>query len=341
VTRTVDTERLDLFILAYVGSRSNPPSPSDTLQMIAAIVGDAVTRPALRALVHERLAALADAGLIEKTRRTLTAAGRQRVSRELGVEPGQRWATVKKHIVTRGLGLDPRDRDAIRRTQRADGLRGLLLARALELPTKPPPTLARAKHALCWRAVGVDSDEPFSIEALLKRILAQHLDNGTITPTRLSADKLAGLVAARAVGARSADAQKLRSAVSRRWLLGDPTESLPPEPDPSAAPRQESLREFAARVQAAANREGAPGRFGDRKVFISAVWRRLCTDPSFAALGVDRFKELLGDANREGLLRLHRADLVAAMDPAEVRASEACYLNATFHFVESAPRSYT
>jgi hypothetical protein len=46
------------------------------------------------------------------------------------------------------------------------------------------------------------------------------------------------------------------------------------------------------------------------------------------------FKDRLIEANRQGLIRLSRADLVEAMDPADVRASETTWLNAVFHFVE-------
>lgn len=45
------------------------------------------------------------------------------------------------------------------------------------------------------------------------------------------------------------------------------------------------------------------------------------------------FKSWLLAAQREGLVRLCRADLVEAMDPAKVAASEICYLSATFNFV--------
>jgi hypothetical protein len=43
--------------------------------------------------------------------------------------------------------------------------------------------------------------------------------------------------------------------------------------------------------------------------------------------------ERLVEANHAGLLHLSRADLVQAMDPADVRESEASYLGAPFHFI--------
>ena len=50
-------------------------------------------------------------------------------------------------------------------------------------------------------------------------------------------------------------------------------------------------------------------------------------------MGLDAFKSRLVEAHRADLLTLVRADLVEAMDPQDVAASEARYLNATFHFI--------
>ena len=70
------------------------------------------------------------------------------------------------------------------------------------------------------------------------------------------------------------------------------------------------------------------GWFGDDKVFISHVHRQMGDGPS-----LDSFKRRLVEANTAGLVQLARADLVAAMDPADVSASEVTYLTAEFHFV--------
>lgn len=66
----------------------------------------------------------------------------------------------------------------------------------------------------------------------------------------------------------------------------------------------------------------ARGRFGDRKVFIAALWRQLSTHPGYRDMTFDQFKHHLLDAVPGRLLVLARADLVAAMDDDEVRASE-------------------
>ncbi len=92
------------------------------------------------------------------------------------------------------------------------------------------------------------------------------------------------------------------------------------------------MSELAERVKAAA-RACSTGRYGDNKVFIVHVWRMLQSDPDFAEMGLDRFREFLAAANNARLLDLSRADLVQAMDPEDVRMSEVSYLNATFHFI--------
>jgi hypothetical protein len=78
------------------------------------------------------------------------------------------------------------------------------------------------------------------------------------------------------------------------------------------------------------------GRFGNRKVFIAVVHAMLGGDD---AIVNSEFKRQLFAAHRAGLLQLARADLVAAMDPAAVAASETQVDGATFHFViDSAAR---
>jgi hypothetical protein len=100
------------------------------------------------------------------------------------------------------------------------------------------------------------------------------------------------------------------------------------------------LREFASVVLALAGQidedpnpeGGARGRFG-RKVFIAAI-RCALRGTKYARLPRVTVDELLLLAHRAGLLELTRADLVAAMDPDEVRDSEIVHpAGAHFHFV--------
>ena len=90
------------------------------------------------------------------------------------------------------------------------------------------------------------------------------------------------------------------------------------------------------------------GRFGDRKVFTSALWAMMllldaeagghltegCTIEHFKAWLVGALR-LTRDGREDSgpLIVLARADLVAAMDPSLVAASETVADGATFHFV--------
>ncbi len=90
------------------------------------------------------------------------------------------------------------------------------------------------------------------------------------------------------------------------------------------------------------------GRFGDRKVFIASLWIQMrgieaqnsgtltdgATIEHFKAWLL-RARLLTRDGTEDGarLALLCRADLVAAMDPARVAASETLIDGAAFHFV--------
>jgi hypothetical protein len=74
------------------------------------------------------------------------------------------------------------------------------------------------------------------------------------------------------------------------------------------------------------------GLFGDRKVLISALYRELGARAGVPDL--EAFKHLLVEANKRGLLHLHRADFPEGLDESEVSASATHYLHAVFHFVE-------
>ncbi len=50
------------------------------------------------------------------------------------------------------------------------------------------------------------------------------------------------------------------------------------------------MAELAERVKAAA-RACPTGRYGDNKVFIAHVWRMLQSDPDFAGMELDTFKD--------------------------------------------------
>ncbi len=84
-------------------------------------------------------------------------------------------------------------------------------------------------------------------------------------------------------------------------------------------------------VREAVHQIGPDGRYGDQKVFISAVYRAI--PPHALGMTLPEFKRWLIDRNRTGDLVLARADLVGAMDRSLVRDSEIEDRGATFHFI--------
>jgi hypothetical protein len=85
-------------------------------------------------------------------------------------------------------------------------------------------------------------------------------------------------------------------------------------------------------VREAIPRIGADGRFGE-KVYVSAIWRTIERDRKAGGISLDKFKNWLVAANRDGWLVLARADIPGAMDAKQVTESEINDRGATFHFV--------
>lgn len=103
--------------------------------------------------------------------------------------------------------------------------------------------------------------------------------------------------------------------------------TLPPRPTATPADMLLNLiRETIPRI-------GPDGRFGDEKVFVSAIWQHLEDDGRLADWSLDRFKRWLVKANSDQLLDLARADAQGDMDSRLVEESEIVDRGATFHFV--------
>ncbi|WP_437644649.1 hypothetical protein [Sorangium sp. So ce362] len=181
-----------------------------------------------------------------------------------------------------------------------------LLASAFHLNLGQAPSLSRVLGAVAWSAIGVTTADPFTLETGMRVLLSRQADAPPQATLKQALDLLVRKASALGTGARGQLA-------------------------PQAAPLPADESAFAARVLEAA-RASKSGRFGDNKVFISHVLQRLAEDG--VPIGdADTFKARLVSAHRRGLLALNRADLVEAMDPADVDASETRYLSTTFHFV--------
>jgi hypothetical protein len=302
---------------------------------------------ALAELVDRTLDELESAGLVAslpgKTRKAAprirpTAEGRARALEALGVaelRPKTTWAVLRKtYLPAAALGLPASGEAAFKAMASDPVIKAVLLRRQFDLPIADVPKLDDAVDALAWKLIGFQGmARKFDAKAVKTALILRELGDGH-APDLKKADfkKAADRLLARRSGARRDDAKELRDAVLRDWIGREgPAEENVPGPDPELRqPLDPSA--MAGRVQAAA-RSCPTGRYGDHKVFIAHVWDHLRSDPDFAAMDLDGFKQALAEANNLRLLDLARADLVQAMDPEEVRRSEVRYLNATFHFI--------
>ncbi len=136
-------------------------------------------------------------------------------------------------------------------------------------------------------------------------------------------------------GMRSVEADDSELDIDGRlfYLINIPTSHQMSAPPRTAATGDAS--DFATTVLEIARQVG-PG-FGDRKVFIGDIWKAAQKIQSMRALGEPEFKRRLVAAHRASQLVMARADLVGAMDPNKVAASETVTDGATFHFVVIEP----
>jgi hypothetical protein len=274
--------------------------------------------------------------LLEPKALRLTAAGRARALAFLGTRelpPRCNWKTIKaRYLAPLALGLRSASGEARQRIARADKLAACLLQRRFGLTVGTEPSLSVVLQALACKELGFPDQT--SLEGVRRLVLSRLLGSDRV----MTAKELTKHAPRVLLGASRSGMEGLREVVLRDLLNrqdgGEQPASVAAN-HPSTGPGAEGpfdLSAFAHTVRAVA-RDCPSGRFGDNKVFISHVWRRLAGEPGFAGMDLTAFKHRLVEANRARLLTLSRADLVAVMDPGDVRDSETHDLNAVFHFV--------
>jgi hypothetical protein len=297
--------RLDTLVVARLAtlpakSRARGADLAATLQRFAPL---ALTPPAFRDAVEAAVAGLGpavDAG----TSRPIAG----ELARRLGGPAPKTWRALADRVLPAlGLGVAAGDAKVHARLASRDDWAAAIAARALGLWTAGvPPRLPAACDALVWRELALPGTPRACPPEVRACFVQRRLGVDPAPPERL-----VRLFAARAIDAPRSEPRALRDALVRGWLAGRVVGD-----------------DFAASVRAAA--AGAQG-FGARKAFIAAVWDALRARGS--ALSLDDVKRRLVEAHRAGELELARADLVAAMDPALVAASEIVTDGATYHFV--------
>lgn len=313
--------RLDDLVFARLATSARPLSHASVTAALRADAPSSYDESRWSTAVFESIARLQAAGDLDAKR--VAAGGADAAAIRLGAAGSATWRRLHERVVPGlALGIVGSDGRAQDRLVGRDAWVAAIVGRAQEVwRIGAPPSLGSVSDALVWRALGLPGPArrtPAEVRA--------HFIGQLVGSSSGSYERRAALLAARDSGAVRADVRALRDALVRRWLCGQrwSIESPPPgAPEPAA---------FAAAVHAAAAR-ATVGVVGTRKVFIASVWR----DPVFAEQSLDAFKQRLLTEHTAGRVRLARADLVSAMDPALVRSSEVQHLEATYHFIERGP----
>jgi len=345
---------LELVVLARLSVRphTKPPGVPELGKAVRELALPSESPARAKEVALETLAALRARGLVSQSssarkgqlgERSLTDDGGRALRAALGLARTPSWSEVRgAHLPALALGLQPGSDPAVRVLRDGDALAAAVLREHLE--ARDGATLAAVCDALIVEALALPPG-PLTLDRIRAHVLARRAR----VEVKGTALEIAKRVAASVVRARNANKESLVPALGRRWVQQaadapgargpSPQATSPPPPSrPSSQPpaaaagavASEALLEL---VRDALPRVGPDGRFGDEKVFVSAVWHRLAQDHRLAELSIDRFKRWLLTANRDGALVLVRADLVGAMDERLVADSEIRDQGATFHFV--------
>lgn len=344
---TLDPVRLQTLVLARAQTSSKP--------MTAAAIAKDLERfapasgPEWREAVAAAVAALQAARIFDDERRVVD---REALGQRLDGSGKRTWRQlVERLIPVLGLGLTAKDAFPSGKTKvlkDRDGWAAAIAGRALSLWTEgPPPSASALRDLLVWRKLGLPGKPKNLPDEVRAHFLQLELDT---TPS--PSDRLLRILAARALDVQPTHLNVWRNALGRRWLtrreLGG--EKVAAAVPPSAAPTKHpepavSVPEpsFANDLRRAALGVPESGRFGDRKLFLAAVWEELRQNSTWSGLSLDDFKKRVLEAQRRGDVMLARADLVSAMDPLLVARSEApTPAGDTVHFMvhpDFAPRS--
>jgi hypothetical protein len=265
-------------------------------------------------------------------------------------------ASVRRFLGVKGtLPRGWQEAKELKLLARPDGLRAAVVQTTYKLKIKGIASPSRLRSALAalalQRAFGNQIKAGLAGKGGLSpkagRLLAGQLaraprDFGTDT-------RLIAALAAEQIGGKQADVEALRRAVLCRFLEGaaasgkvavrappraadlQPVSPLGARP-PLVLPGRPDLQGFVLEVcrQAAAL---AQGWVGNRKAYISHVWRALQQVRSDWSLSEIEFKCMLVEAHRAGQLALANADLKDHKSIKDVQESAVVYKNAVFHYI--------
>jgi len=289
----------------------------------------------------------------QKGRLAITKKGKRAAVGTLGLSslPSRNWNEILSvYLVAKALGIKPAARKRLAAIASTDGLRAVILNRYFDLKIKDiAPTSAQIRNALAARALrddkiadGFPGVSNGSTRLPLKLSLFLACQNLREPRSVSSTEKLIALLAAEAAGADGPDAKSLRLAIVRSFVLSDIADALfqaaqapaTASNGSAATPRSKELdlAKFAVSVHELA-RDQAEGWAGNKRAFISRVWRTVQARRPDWGLDEDAFKLRLTEAHRAGHLTLTVADFCDKSNIADVKDSVTRYKNAEWHLI--------
>jgi hypothetical protein len=328
----IDGERVQRLVLARLLVKVKKPlSLSKLNAAVASAISPPLSAAAAKSAAIRAIEQCQKAGHITSVGApVLTAAGSSAATATFGTKALgsiKSWGRAQQLAALSSIGRP------INKALDADALAACVLADHYGFPASTR-SAAQAVDRMAWRALGLDSDARFSVRAVQRHLLRELVP----ADARVTQDTWRRMLAMRAIGASGHDAKALTTALlcrpaKQRIAAPPPIIQQQIGNDNQATSRpQPSLADFAKAVQEAAARPEVT-RFHDDRAFIGSVWERMRGRDPVGDMSLAAFKNQLVAAHRQRLLRITRADLVGAMDPAEVLRSEARYQDATFHFV--------
>jgi hypothetical protein len=316
-----------------------------------------------QASLDNEIASLCSSGLIAITddRVKATTRGIGRAVKLLAIKGAfpPAWPEMRDvRLVAKALGLEREPAKQLKALTRPDGLRAAVVQRAYKLKVKGIATPSKLRVALATLALerafgnqikaGLTGKTGLSAKA--GRLLAAQLAK---RPRDFGTDaRLIAALAAEHLGVRRTDAASLRAAVLARFVAGAQTqprkrEAVPHGPSPSlphslpvTSPTitmpvgRPDLAGFAHEVRQHAS-AAAHGWSGDRRAYISHVWRSLSSKRPDWGLSEIEFKCMLVEAHRAGEVMLANADLKDNNNIKDLQDSAVVYKNSVFHFVRA------
>ena len=367
-------DRLRGLVLTRFACGPRGATKAEAAMDLAPIAGTRFAPGQWRKQLEREISALAAAGLVaaKQGRMEATTAGLHRASAFLGGDVPRRWSEVRDlRLVAIALGLQREPGKRLQSLATPDGLRVAILETSFKLKVKGVATPARLREALAAaalkRAFGNKSTAELAgklgLSAKASRLLAAQLSR---KPRDFGTDsRLIAILAAESTGSSSTDPEAVRLALLRQFFavapakpgsVKRPAKRPPVEPVPLPVPRVEEalpvliapaspppaavgrpdLSGFAVEVRRQAA-SAAQGWSGDRKAYISHVWRNIRETHQGWNLSEIEFKCMLAEAHRSGQLALANADLKDKNNLKDVQDSAVVYRNAVFHFIRVDP----